>query len=105
MFNGKTIVITVGTGFFARKFTTTLLARYKRKKIIIFSLDEYTKQQRFDDRLMRYSIQLINRSNNLTNATVDKGQLVKQGFESVLDTNPHFSTIDETRHCNLVADL
>lgn len=59
MFDGKTILITGGTGSFGHKYTQTLLARYKPKKIIIFSRDElkqYEMQQRFNERCMRYFI-------------------------------------------------
>jgi UDP-N-acetylglucosamine 4,6-dehydratase (inverting) len=40
MFDGKTILITGGTGSFGHKYTQKLLTRYKPKKIIIFSRDE-----------------------------------------------------------------
>lgn len=59
MFDGKTILITGGTGSFGHKYTQTLLARYKPKKIIIFSRDElkqFEMQQVFNDRCMRYFI-------------------------------------------------
>lgn len=59
MFDGKTILITGGTGSFGHKYTETLLARYKPKKIIIYSRDElkqYEMQQRFDQDCMRYFI-------------------------------------------------
>ncbi|MGM9319221.1 polysaccharide biosynthesis protein, partial [Legionella pneumophila] len=41
MFNDKTILITGGTGSFGRMFTSVILSRYKPKKIIIYSRDEY----------------------------------------------------------------
>ena len=59
MFNGKKILITGGTGSFGKKYTSTLLARYKPAKIIIFSRDElkqFEMQQTFDDPCMRYFI-------------------------------------------------
>lgn len=59
MFNDKTILITGGTGSFGHKYTATLLARYKPKKIIIFSRDElkqYEMQQQFNQSCMRYFI-------------------------------------------------
>lgn len=40
MLNGKTVLITGGTGSFGHKFTETVLKRYKLKKLIIFSRDE-----------------------------------------------------------------
>ena len=59
MFDNKVILITGGTGSFGRKYTKTLLARYKPKKIIIFSRDElkqYEMQQVFNGPEMRYFI-------------------------------------------------
>ncbi len=59
MFDGKTILITGGTGSFGHKYTQTLLTRYKPKKIIIFSRDElkqYEMQQKFNQSCMRYFI-------------------------------------------------
>jgi UDP-N-acetylglucosamine 4,6-dehydratase len=40
MFNGKTILITGGTGSFGKKFIQIVLANYKPQKLIIFSRDE-----------------------------------------------------------------
>ncbi len=40
MLNGKTILITGGTGSFGKKATEIILKRYKPKKLIIFSRDE-----------------------------------------------------------------
>ena len=59
MFDGKTILITGGTGSFGHKYTETLLTRYKPKKIIIYSRDElkqYEMQQKFNQSCMRYFI-------------------------------------------------
>ncbi|MGK0513606.1 MAG: UDP-N-acetylglucosamine 4,6-dehydratase [Chromatiales bacterium] len=59
MFNGKTILITGGTGSFGHKYTETLLARYQPKKIIIYSRDElkqYEMQQKYNHSCMRYFI-------------------------------------------------
>jgi UDP-N-acetylglucosamine 4,6-dehydratase len=40
MLNGKTVLITGGTGSFGKRFTDVVLNRYKPKKMIIFSRDE-----------------------------------------------------------------
>ena len=40
MLNGKTILITGGTGSFGKKFIQIVLNEYKPKKLIIFSRDE-----------------------------------------------------------------
>lgn len=59
MFNGQSILITGGTGSFGKRYTRTLLERYKPKKIIIFSRDElkqFEMQQEFNQPCMRYFI-------------------------------------------------
>ena len=59
MFNGKSILITGGTGSFGQQLTQTLLSRYQPHKVIIFSRDElkqYEMQQVFDSPVMRYFI-------------------------------------------------
>ena len=45
MLNGKTILITGGTGSFGHKCTETILARYQPKKLIIFSRDEFKQYE------------------------------------------------------------
>lgn len=59
MFNGKSILITGGTGSFGKKFTQTILARFDPKRLIILSRDElkqFEMQQEFDAPCMRYFI-------------------------------------------------
>lgn len=59
MFDGQTILITGGTGSFGKKYTETLLSRFKPKKIIIFSRDElkqFEMQQVYNQPCMRYFI-------------------------------------------------
>lgn len=41
MLNGKTILVTGGTGSFGKKFLEMIFARYNPKKVIIYSRDEY----------------------------------------------------------------
>lgn len=43
--NNKTILITGGTGSFGRKFTEIILRKYKLKKLIIFSRDEFKQHE------------------------------------------------------------
>ena len=45
MLNSKTILVTGGTGSFGRKFTEILFKRYKPKKVIILSRDEFKQYQ------------------------------------------------------------
>lgn len=60
MFNGKTILITGGTGSFGKKMVETVLKDYKPKKLIIFSRDElkqFEMQQKYslqDHPCLRY---------------------------------------------------
>jgi len=59
MFDGKSILITGGTGSFGRKYTETLLKRFRPKRLVIFSRDEmkqFEMQQTFNDPVMRYFI-------------------------------------------------
>ena len=59
MFNNKNILITGGTGSFGKKYTETILLKYKPNKIIIYSRDElkqYEMGQEFNDPCMRYFI-------------------------------------------------
>ncbi len=59
MFDEKSILITGGTGSFGKKYVKTLLARYKPRRLIVFSRDElkqYEMQQEFNAPCMRYFI-------------------------------------------------
>ncbi|WP_220721085.1 UDP-N-acetylglucosamine 4,6-dehydratase (inverting) [Agarivorans litoreus] len=59
MFDNKSILITGGTGSFGKKYTKTILERYKPKRLIIYSRDElkqYEMQQHFNAPCMRYFI-------------------------------------------------
>lgn len=73
--NGKTILITGGTGSFGKKFIETILKHYTPKKIIIYSRDElkqFEMQQnpvfRKDGVLMRYFIGDVRDEKRLTMA-------------------------------------
>ncbi|MCL1073990.1 UDP-N-acetylglucosamine 4,6-dehydratase (inverting) [Shewanella dokdonensis] len=71
MFNNQTILITGGTGSFGKKYTKTLLERYKPKRLIIFSRDElkqYEMQQEFNAPCMRYFIGDVRDRDRLTQA-------------------------------------
>ena len=59
MFNDKSILITGGTGSFGKRYTKTLLARYKPKRLIIYSRDElkqFEMEQEYNHPSMRYFI-------------------------------------------------
>lgn len=57
MFDGKSVFISGGTGSFGQAFIRTLLARYKPKRVVVFSRDElkqYEMQQELNAPCMRY---------------------------------------------------
>lgn len=59
MFNDKSILITGGTGSFGKKYTETILKRFKPRRLIIYSRDElkqFEMQQVFNGPCMRYFI-------------------------------------------------
>lgn len=59
MFNGKSILITGGTGSFGKEFINILLRKYRLKKVIVYSRDElkqFEMQQSLNDDCMRYFI-------------------------------------------------
>jgi len=59
MLNGKSILITGGTGSFGKKYTETILKRFKPSRIVIYSRDElkqYEMSQSYNDPAMRYFI-------------------------------------------------
>jgi UDP-N-acetylglucosamine 4,6-dehydratase len=71
MFNGKNILITGGTGSFGKKYTKTLIERFKPNKIIIYSRDElkqFEMQQEFNQDCMRYFIGDVRDEKRLTRA-------------------------------------
>ncbi|MEW6055160.1 MAG: UDP-N-acetylglucosamine 4,6-dehydratase (inverting) [Bdellovibrionota bacterium] len=71
MFNGKSVLITGGTGSFGKRYTKTLLNEYKCKKIVIYSRDElkqFEMQQEFNGDIMRYFIGDVRDSSRLHQA-------------------------------------
>ncbi len=71
MFDDRSILITGGTGSFGRQYVQTLLARYRPKRLIIYSRDElkqYEMQQEFNQPCMRYFIGDVRDRERLTQA-------------------------------------
>jgi UDP-N-acetylglucosamine 4,6-dehydratase/5-epimerase len=71
MFNGKTILITGGTGSFGKKFVKTILARYNPKKVIVYSRDElkqFEMASEYNAPCMRYFIGDVRDADRLTKA-------------------------------------
>jgi len=59
MFNGKSILITGGSGSFGKRFIKTVLERYQPARLIVYSRDElkqFEMQQHFNQPCMRYFI-------------------------------------------------
>ena len=59
MFDDKVILITGGTGSFGHRYVSTILARYKPRKLIVYSRDElkqFEMAQEFNHGCMRYFI-------------------------------------------------
>jgi len=57
MFNNKSILITGGTGSFGKQYVKTIFARFKPRRVVVFSRDElkqYEMQQVFNAAEMRY---------------------------------------------------
>ena len=71
MFNGKSILITGGTGSFGKQYVKTLLERFEPRRIIIYSRDElkqFEMQQDFSSPVMRYFIGDVRDQDRLTEA-------------------------------------
>src|SRR5947207_1348951 len=59
MLDGKSVLITGGTGSFGKQFVGTILTRFKPRRVIVYSRDElkqFEMQQEFGDASMRYFI-------------------------------------------------
>jgi UDP-N-acetylglucosamine 4,6-dehydratase len=59
MFDGKSILITGGTGSFGKRYVQTLLRLYSPRRLVIYSRDElkqFEMQQEFNQECMRYFI-------------------------------------------------
>jgi len=71
MFDNSSILITGGTGSFGRKYTRTLLERFKPRRVVIYSRDElkqYEMAQDFNGPQMRYFIGDVRDKTRLTQA-------------------------------------
>jgi UDP-N-acetylglucosamine 4,6-dehydratase/5-epimerase len=69
--NGKSILVTGGTGSFGRKFVEIVLKKYKPAKLIVFSRDELKQvemRRLFNDKCMRYFIGDVRDSERLHRA-------------------------------------
>lgn len=74
MINGKSILITGGTGSFGKQYVRTILERFRPRRLVIYSRDElkqFEMQQDFDLPCMRYFIGDVRDRERLTQAMVD----------------------------------
>lgn len=74
LFDNKTILITGGTGSFGRQAIRTLLDRYKPKRVIVFSRDEFKHfemQQEFQSPVLRFFIGDVRDGERLKRAMED----------------------------------
>lgn len=74
MFDGRSILITGGTGSFGRQYVKTLLAFYRPRRVVIYSRDElkqFEMQQQFNSPHMRYFIGDVRDRDRLTQAMRD----------------------------------
>ena len=71
MLNGKSILVTGGTGSFGKRYVRTILAQYQPKRLIVYSRDElkqFEMSQEFDAGCMRYFIGDVRDRNRLVQA-------------------------------------
>lgn len=73
MLNGKSILVTGGTGSFGKKFCQTVLTRYNPDRLIIYSRDEFkqaemAKEPLFQDPCMRFFLGDVRDKERLTRA-------------------------------------
>ena len=72
MFDDKSILITGGTGSFGQQFTKTLQAKYKPRRVVIFSRDElkqFEMAQHINGKVMRYFIGDVRDAQRMNEAT------------------------------------
>src|ERR1700730_18427789 len=74
MLNGKSILITGGTGSFGRQYVRTILSRFTPRRLVVYSRDElkqYEMQQEFKGPAMRYFIGDVRDGTRLAQAMHD----------------------------------
>jgi UDP-N-acetylglucosamine 4,6-dehydratase/5-epimerase len=82
--DGRSILVTGGTGSFGQKFIETVLARYKPRRLVIYSRDElkqYEMQQLFDPQVhdcLRYFIGDVR--------NIERIKLALRGIDTVVHT-------------------
>lgn len=75
-FDGKTLLVTGGTGSFGKKFIKTVLKNYKIKRLVVYSRDELKQEEMrtmygFTDERLRYFIGDVRDQERLYRAMID----------------------------------
>jgi UDP-N-acetylglucosamine 4,6-dehydratase len=91
MIDGKTIIVTGGTGSFGRKFVATALARYSPKRIIVFSRDE----------LKQHDMQLEVRDPRVSFfiGDVRDSERLRRAFQADVDVVVHAAAMKQVPAC------
>jgi UDP-N-acetylglucosamine 4,6-dehydratase len=91
MIDGKTIIVTGGTGSFGRKFVATALTRYSPKRIIVFSRDE----------LKQHDMQLEIRDPRVSFfiGDVRDGERLRRAFQADVDIVVHAAAMKQVPAC------
>jgi UDP-N-acetylglucosamine 4,6-dehydratase/5-epimerase len=79
MFDGKSVLVTGGTGSFGKAFIKTVLERYEPRRIIVYSRDElkqYEMAREYDSPTMRYFIGDVRDRDRLTKSFEDVDYVV-----------------------------
>lgn len=79
MFDGKSILVTGGTGSFGRQFIRSILQQYSPSRVIVFSRDElkqYEMAQEFTNGVIRFFIGDVRDKDRLITAMVDVDYVV-----------------------------
>ncbi len=92
MLNGKTILVTGGTGSFGNAFTQYVLENYEPKKIIIYSRDEY-KQFVMGNKFRKYKEKL-----RFFIGDVRDGERMRRAFDGV-DYVVHAAALKQVPAC------
>lgn len=97
MFDGKTILITGGTGSFGKQFTGELIEKYDFKKIIIFSRDEFKQDNMKKDFTLKYGKEKMEKVRFFIGDIRDKDRL-KRAFKGV-DIIIHAAAMKQVPAC------
>ena len=91
MIDGKTVIVTGGTGSFGRKFVDVALTRYSPKRVIVFSRDELKQHDmRLEVRDPRVSFFI---------GDVRDGERLRRAFQADVDVVVHAAAMKQVPAC------